>query len=75
MGKAIAELGWPRHTYVISTKFYWGIHDSPNMRNTLNRKYLLQAIDEGRAPLDEPAARRLARDGPGSSAADLHYDS
>lgn len=46
MGDAIAELGWPRHEYVISTKVYWGIHgELVNMRNTLNRKYLLQAID------------------------------
>ncbi len=45
MGEAIAELGWPRHSYVISTKLFWGIHGGVNMRNTLNRKYLLQAID------------------------------
>ena len=45
MGKAIADLGWPRHTFVLSTKFFWGIHDAVNMQNTLNRKYLLQAID------------------------------
>ncbi|MGH9188215.1 MAG: potassium channel beta subunit family protein [Acidimicrobiales bacterium] len=45
MGEAIAELGWPRHSYVISTKFFWGITDGPNTRQTLNRKYLLQAID------------------------------
>ena len=45
MGAAIAKLGWQRHTYVISTKLYWGIHDGPNMKNTLNRKYLMQAID------------------------------
>ncbi len=45
MGQAIAELNWPRWSYVISTKLYWGIHDDPNMRLTLNRKYLLQAID------------------------------
>jgi voltage-dependent potassium channel beta subunit len=45
MGEAIAQLGWPRHSYVISTKFFWGIHDSPNMKNTLNRKYLSHAID------------------------------
>jgi len=45
MGEAIATLGWPRHTYVLSTKVFWGIHDTVNMRNTLNRKYLLQAID------------------------------
>ena len=45
MGAAIAKLGWPRHSYSISTKVFWGLHDLPNMKNTLNRKYLLQAID------------------------------
>ncbi len=45
MGKAIRELGWPRHTYTVSTKLFWGIEDGPNSRNTLNRKYLLHAID------------------------------
>ena len=45
MGEAIRELGWPRHTYVVSSKFFWGIEDSVNTRNTLNRKYLLHAID------------------------------
>jgi voltage-dependent potassium channel beta subunit len=45
MGAAIAELGWPRHSYVISSKYFWGIEDSVNTRNTLNRKYLLQAVD------------------------------
>jgi voltage-dependent potassium channel beta subunit len=45
MGKALRELGWPRHSYVVSTKLFWGLHDGPNMRNTLNRKYLMQAID------------------------------
>ena len=45
MGESIAKLGWPRHDYVISTKLFWGIHGGVNMRNTLNRKYLLQAID------------------------------
>ena len=45
MGAAIRELGWARHEYVISTKLFWGLHEMPNMRNTLNRKYLLQAID------------------------------
>ena len=44
MGKALNRLGWPRHSFVVSTKIYWGIHDEVNMRNTLNRKYLLQAI-------------------------------
>jgi len=45
MGKAIADLNWPRRSYVISTKLYWGIHDAPNMHLTLNRKYLMQGID------------------------------
>jgi voltage-dependent potassium channel beta subunit len=31
---------------VLTTKLFWGIHgEDPNMRNTLNRKYLAQAID------------------------------
>ena len=45
MGRVIAELGWPRWSYVLTTKVFWGIHDVPNMRNTLNRKYLMHAID------------------------------
>lgn len=45
MGQVIADLGWPRHSYLVSTKFYWGIHDGPNTRATLNRKYLLEAVD------------------------------
>ncbi len=46
MGDAIRELGWERWSYVLSTKIYWGIHkDTVNMANTLNRKYLMQAID------------------------------
>ncbi len=45
MGQAFAALKWPRHSYVVSTKLYWGLSDEPNMRNTLNRKYLMQAID------------------------------
>jgi len=45
MGRAIRALGWARHEYVVSTKFFWGLHDAPNLRTTLNRKYLAQAID------------------------------
>jgi voltage-dependent potassium channel beta subunit len=45
MGKAIAELGWPRETFVVSTKLYMGLTEGPNTRTTLNRKYLLHAID------------------------------
>ena len=45
MGTALKKLGWRRSSYIVSTKFFWGLHDSPNEKNTLNRKYLLQAID------------------------------
>jgi voltage-dependent potassium channel beta subunit len=46
MGRVFRQLGWARQEYVVSTKFYWGIHGNVrNMRNTLNRKYLMQAID------------------------------
>jgi voltage-dependent potassium channel beta subunit len=45
MGAAITELGWPRHSYLVSSKFFWGLHDTVNARHTLNRKYLLEAID------------------------------
>lgn len=54
MGEAIAELGWPRHSYVISTKYFWGINSGVNSRSTLNRKYLLEAID--------PSLERLGLD-------------
>lgn len=45
MGKAISDLGWPRHSYLVSTKLFWGIYDGVNARHTLNRKYLTAAID------------------------------
>jgi voltage-dependent potassium channel beta subunit len=45
MGAAFRELGWQRHEYVVSTKLFWGLHQNVNMKNTLNRKYLSQAID------------------------------
>jgi len=45
MGLAFKTLGWRRDEYVVSSKFFWGLHDVPNMRYTLNRKYLMQAVD------------------------------
>ncbi|MBA2282834.1 MAG: aldo/keto reductase [Actinomycetota bacterium] len=45
MGEAIAGLGWARETYVVSTKVFWGLTEGVNTKNTLNRKYLLHAID------------------------------
>jgi len=51
MGEALKKLGWRRSSYVVSTKFYWGLHDGPNEKNTLNRKYLTDAIDGSLARL------------------------
>ena len=48
MGQALKRLGWPRLNYLVSTKFYWGLDRSGegvNRKDTLNRKYLMQAID------------------------------
>jgi len=45
MGAALKKLGWRRSSYLVSTKFFWGIHEGINEKNTLNRKYLLEGID------------------------------
>jgi voltage-dependent potassium channel beta subunit len=49
MGAALKKLGWARLNYTVSTKFFWGLPDAGgitvNRKNTLNRKYLMQAID------------------------------
>jgi voltage-dependent potassium channel beta subunit len=45
MGEVLKKMGWRRASYLVSTKLFWGLHDGPNEKNTLNRKYLLQAID------------------------------
>src|SRR6476620_7971535 len=45
MGRAISELNWARESYVVSSKFFWGLTEGVNTRNTLNRKYLMHAID------------------------------
>jgi voltage-dependent potassium channel beta subunit len=44
MGQAIAELGWERKSYVVTSKFFWGLSGQVNDRNTLNRKYLMGAV-------------------------------
>ncbi len=51
MGAALKQLGWRRSSYIVSTKFYWGLNDGPNEKNTLNRKYLRQALDGSLARL------------------------
>jgi len=45
MGAALKKLGWRRSSFLISTKFFWGLNDGVNEKDTLNRKYLLEAID------------------------------
>ena len=45
MGQAFQKLGWDRDAFVVSSKFFWGLNDGPNRRNTLNRKYLMHAVD------------------------------
>jgi voltage-dependent potassium channel beta subunit len=45
MGAAIKKLGWRRSSYIISTKFFWGLQEGVNEKNTLNRKRLMEAMD------------------------------
>jgi voltage-dependent potassium channel beta subunit len=45
MGQALKKLGFRRGSYLVSSKFFWGLHQGPNEKNTLNRKYLLEAVD------------------------------
>ncbi len=50
MGEALKTLGWPRLNYIVSSKFFWGLDRKEgdpgiNRRDTLNRKYLMQAVD------------------------------
>jgi voltage-dependent potassium channel beta subunit len=48
MGEALRKLRWPRLNYVVSTKFFWGLDregSAINRKDTLNRKYLMQAMD------------------------------
>jgi len=48
MGEAFKALKWPRLNFVVSTKFFWGLSregNTVNRMDTLNRKYLMQAID------------------------------
>jgi voltage-dependent potassium channel beta subunit len=45
MGAALKQLGWRRSSYLVSTKFYWGIEEGVNEENTLNRKRLIEGIN------------------------------
>jgi voltage-dependent potassium channel beta subunit len=45
MGEALKQLGWRRSSYLISTKFFWGMNDGVNEHHTLNRKRLIEGIN------------------------------
>jgi voltage-dependent potassium channel beta subunit len=45
MGKALKKTGWRRSSYLLSTKIYWGLSNTINEKNTLNRKHLIEAIN------------------------------
>ncbi|HUH98598.1 MAG TPA: aldo/keto reductase [Anaerolineales bacterium] len=45
MGAALKKLGWRRGSYLVSTKFYWGLNDGVNEKSTLNRKRLIEGIN------------------------------
>lgn len=48
MGQAFKALGWNRLDYIVSSKFFWGLSRdgvTTNRKDTLNRKYLMQAVD------------------------------
>ncbi len=45
MGSALKQLNWRRGSYLVSTKFFWGLHDNVNEKSTLNRKRLIEGIN------------------------------
>lgn len=44
LGQLLKKTGWRRSSYVVSTKFFWGLYDGPNERHTLSRKRLMEGI-------------------------------
>jgi len=44
MGAALKKLGWRRASYLVSTKFFWGLYGNINEKHTLNRKRAFDAI-------------------------------
>ena len=45
MGAALRRLSLRRGSYLVSTKLFWGLNEGPNEKNTLNRKYLHEAVE------------------------------
>lgn len=55
MGRALNELGWPRDTYIVSSKVFWGAVDDPRpTQKGLSRKHVTDACHQ--------ALRRLQLD-------------
>ena len=45
MGAALKQLGWRRSSYLVTTKFFWGLDKGVNEHNTINRKRLIEGIN------------------------------
>jgi len=45
MGRALANLRWPRETYLVSSKAYWGTHGKRPNSWGLSRKHLFEACN------------------------------
>jgi voltage-dependent potassium channel beta subunit len=54
MGSALAQLGWPRETYLLSSKVFWGTGSASPTARGLSRKHVIEACDA--------ALRRLSVD-------------
>jgi len=44
MGKVLKKMGWPRESYIVSTKIYWG-GDGPNDRG-LSYKHIIEGVNK-----------------------------
>ena len=54
MGRALAELAWPRDEYVLSTKVFFGTgRREPNTRG-LSRKHVVEGLKSSLARLRQP---------------------
>ena len=52
MGAALKKLAWRRSSYLVSSKFYFGLNDSPIEKDTLNRKRLIEGVNGSLKRLD-----------------------
>jgi len=47
MGKVLKELGWPRDTYIVSSKVFWGaVQDPLPSQQGLSRKHVMEACHQ-----------------------------